>query len=68
MSSTLLLIIADLKESILNHAQQLESLDSRISAIDPNLTDLNELKSGPATPVHLVSASGSRQEVECPLK
>jgi hypothetical protein len=68
----------ELKETIADHERQLESLDCRISALEPNLakaqTDLTELKSRSpapiptAAPVPPVSRSGSRQSVEFPLR
>jgi uncharacterized coiled-coil protein SlyX len=46
ISSQRLTLIAPLKESIANHERRLESLDSRISVLEPNLrTELKELKS-----------------------
>jgi uncharacterized coiled-coil protein SlyX len=75
LSSQPLAILAKLKESIANHERQLESLNCRISALEPNLTaDLKELKlvsPAPvfaATPFPPVSPSKSLKEVEFPLK
>jgi uncharacterized coiled-coil protein SlyX len=52
ISSQPLAIVAELKESITNHERQLESLDFRISGLEPNLrTELRELKSRSPAPV-----------------
>jgi hypothetical protein len=66
ISSHALDILAELKESMENHDRQLESLDCRISALEPNLTtDLSTLKSSSPAPV---SPSKSPTEVKCPFK
>jgi hypothetical protein len=67
------LAIAELKESIANHERQLESLDCRISVLEPNLrTELKKLKSPIATstpdPVPPVSPSKPLKGTEFPLK
>jgi uncharacterized coiled-coil protein SlyX len=77
LSSRPLALIAELKESIANHDRQLESLDCRLSALEPNLTkvqaDLKELKSGSyppvskPTPVPPISHSKSPKEATFPL-
>jgi hypothetical protein len=74
ISSQLLALIAELKESIGCHERQLQSFRSRISGLEPNLrTELKELKLGsPApiskpTPAPPVSASKSLKEAWFPL-
>jgi uncharacterized coiled-coil protein SlyX len=65
------LAIAELKESITNHERRLESLDSRISGLEPNLrTELEELKRPLSTPTPVLPASPSKslKGLEFPLK
>jgi uncharacterized coiled-coil protein SlyX len=61
MTSQPLAIVAELKESIANHERQLESLDSRIFALEPNppkaQADLKELKSVSPTPFFTTALS-----------
>jgi hypothetical protein len=62
-------ILAELKESIANHARQLESLDCRISVLGPNLTTGHtEPKRVSLAPVPPVSPSKPLTEVKFPLK
>jgi hypothetical protein len=69
-----LLHFAELKESIANHERQLEDLNYRISALEPNLrTELEELKSVSPTPIPTptpvppVSPTKSLKGTEFPL-
>jgi uncharacterized coiled-coil protein SlyX len=68
-------IIAELKESIADHEQQLKSLNGRISALEPNLTtDLKEFKLASPRPVSTptplppVSPSKALKTLEFPLR
>jgi uncharacterized coiled-coil protein SlyX len=69
MSSRSLPIIAELKESIANHERQLENLECRIAALEPNLkTDVDALKSSSVAPVRPISPSKSLKEIEFPIQ
>jgi hypothetical protein len=60
-----LTIIAELKESVANQGRQLDNLDFRLSALEPNLTtDLRHLK---RTRIPPVSPPESLKEVKFPL-
>jgi hypothetical protein len=60
-------ILAELKESITNHERQLESLDFRISGLEPNLAkaqaDLTELRSGSPALLLPVSPLQTRRSI-----
>jgi hypothetical protein len=70
ISSGSLALMAELKESIADHERRLESLDCRISVLEPNLrTDAKELQSPIATPTPVPPVSPPRplEEAEFPL-
>jgi uncharacterized coiled-coil protein SlyX len=71
ISSQPLALIAELKESLANHERQLESLDCRVSVLEPNLrSELKELKSPIATPTPVPPISPTKllKAAEFPLK